>query len=74
MEPEVSTATGWKMKRRPYSVYLAIIQTSAASATVPEAIAARIWLEYANVLTHVASQMRQRPFIMLAKTIFIDHI
>ena len=61
MAPDVSTATGWKMKRRPNSAYLAIFLTSAASATDPAASAARIRFEDANVLTHVASQMRQRP-------------
>ena len=61
MVPDVSTATGWKMKRRPNSAYLAIFLTSAASATDPAARAARIRFEDANVLTHVASQMRQRP-------------
>ena len=68
MAPHVSTATGWKMKRRPNSAYLAIFLTSAASATDPAASAtdpaasaARIRFEDANVFTHVASQMRQRP-------------
>ena len=61
MAPDVSTATGWKMKRRPYSAYLAIFLTSAASATDPAASAASIRFEDANMLTHVASQMRQRP-------------
>ena len=46
------------MKRRPNSAYLAIFLTSAASD--PAASAARIRFEDANVLTHVASQMRQR--------------
>ena len=55
------TTTGWKMKRRPNSAYLAIFLTSAASATDPATSAARIRFEDANVLTHVASQMRQRP-------------
>ena len=41
--------------------YLAIFLTSAASATDPAASAARIRFEDANVLTDVASQMRQRP-------------
>ena len=40
------------------SAYLAIFLTSAVSATDP---AARIRFEDANVLTHVVSQMRQRP-------------
>ena len=40
--------------------YLAIFLTSAASATDQAAIAARIRYEDANVLTHVASQIRQR--------------
>ena len=61
MAPDVSTATGWKMKRRPNSAYFAIFLTSAASATDPAASAARIRFEDANVVTHVASQMRQRP-------------
>ena len=61
MAPDVSAATCWKMKRRPYSAYLAIFLTSAASATGPAVSAARIRFEYANVLTHIASQMRQRP-------------
>ena len=61
MAPNVSTATGWKMKRRPNSAYFAIFLTSAASATDPAASAERIRFEDANVLTHVASQMRQRP-------------
>ena len=39
MAPEVSTAIGWKMKRRPNSAYLAIFLTSAASATDPAASA-----------------------------------
>ena len=43
------------------SAYLAIFLTSAASATDPAASAARIRFDDANVLTHVASQMRQRP-------------
>ena len=37
MASDVSTATGWKMKRRPNSAYLAIFLTSAASATDPTA-------------------------------------
>ena len=57
--PDVPTATGWKIKRRPNSAYLAIFLTSSASD--PAACAARIMFEDANVLTHVASQMRQRP-------------
>ena len=68
MAPDISTATGWKMKRRSNSAYLAIFLTPAASATDPAASAtdpaasaARIRFEDANVLTHVASQMRQRP-------------
>ena len=61
MAPDVSTATGWKMKRRPSSAYFSIFLTSAASATDPAASAARIRFEDASVLTHVASQMRQRP-------------
>ena len=61
MAPDVSTATGWKMKRRPNSAYLAIFLTSAASVTDPAASAARIRFEDAHVLTHVASQMRERP-------------
>ena len=64
MAPDVTTATCWKMKRRPNSAYLAIFLTSAASATDPAAnaaSAARIRFEDANVLIHVASQMRQRP-------------
>ena len=59
MAPDVSIATGWKMKRRPNSAYLVIFLTSAASSTDPAASAARIRFEDANVLTHVASQMRQ---------------
>ena len=68
MAPDVSTATGKKMKRRLNSAYMAIFRTSAASAMDPAASAmdpaasaARIMFEDANVLTHVASQMRQRP-------------
>ena len=75
MEPGVSTATGWKMKRRPKSAYLAIFLTSAASATDVAASATdvaasatdvaasavSIRFEDVNVLTHVASQMGQRP-------------
>ena len=61
MAPDVSTATDWKIRRRPNSAYLAIFLTSAASATDPAASAARIRFEDASVLTHVASQMRQRP-------------
>ena len=61
MALDVSTATGWKMKRRSNSAYLAIFLTSAASPTDPAASAARIRFEDANVLTHVVSQMRQRP-------------
>ena len=61
MAPDVSTETGWKMKRRSNSTYMAIFLTSSASATDPAASAARIRFEDANVLTHVASQMRQRP-------------
>ena len=53
MAPDVSTATGWKMKRRPNSAYLAIFLTSAASD--PAASAARIRFKDANMLTHVAS-------------------
>ena len=60
--PEVTTATDWKMKRRPNSAYLAIFLTSAASATDAAASAARIRFEDANVLTHVASQMKMRDF------------
>ena len=59
MAPDVSTATGWKMKRRPNSAYLAIFLTSAASATDPAASAARIRFEDANVLSQVASQMKK---------------
>ena len=59
MEPDVTTATGRKMKRRLNSAYLVIFQTSAASVMVPAASAARIRLEDANVLTHIASHMRQ---------------
>ena len=62
MTPDVSTASGWKMKSRPNSSYLAIFLTSAASATDPAASAARIRFEDANVLTHVASQMCPPPF------------
>ena len=47
--------------RRPGIAYLAIFLTSAVSATDPAASAARISFEDANVLTHVGSQMRQRP-------------
>ena len=61
MAPEVSTATDWKMKRRPNIAYLAIFLPSAASATVPAANAARVRFEDAKVLTHVAAQMRQQP-------------
>ena len=61
MAPGVSTATGWRMKRRPNSAYLAIFLTSATSATDPAASAARIRFVDANVLTHVASKMPQRP-------------
>ena len=61
MAPDVSTATGWKKKRRPNSAYLAIILTSASSASDPAANAARIRFEDANVLTHIVPQMRQRP-------------
>ena len=45
MAPDVSTATGWKMKRRPNSAYLAIFLTSVASATDPAASATRINLK-----------------------------
>ena len=41
----------------PNIVYLTIFLTSAALATDP---AAGVWFEDAKVLTHVASQMRQR--------------
>ena len=60
MAPDVSTATGWKMKGRTNSAYLAFFLTSAASVMDSEASADRIRLEDANALTHVASQMRQR--------------
>ena len=39
MAPDVSTASGWKMKCLPSSAYLAIFLTSAASATDPAASA-----------------------------------
>ena len=61
MEPDVSIATGWKIRCRPNIAYLAIFLTSAASATDPAASAARVRFEDAKVLTHVASQMRQLP-------------
>ena len=61
MAPDISTATGWKIERRPISAYLAIFQTSAASTKDPAASAARSRLKDVNVLTHVASQIRQRP-------------
>ena len=59
MALDVSTATGWKMKCRPNSAYMATFLTSAASSTDPTASAASFRFEDANVLTHVESLMRQ---------------
>ena len=56
-----SKTTVWKMRRRPDSAYLAIFLTSAESVMDPAASADRIRFEDANVLTPLASQMRQRP-------------
>ena len=57
MAPDVSTATGWKIKRQPNIVNSAIFMTLAVSATDP---AGRVRFKVAKVLTYVASQMRQR--------------
>ena len=57
MASDVSTATGWRMKRRPNIAYFVIFLTSAASTTDPAASAARVRFEDAEVLTHVATQM-----------------
>ena len=53
MAPDVSTATGWKMKRRINSAYLAIFLTSAASATDPAASKTCIITQFlADVIDH----------------------
>ena len=52
MASDVSTATGWKMKRRSNIAYLALFLTSAASAKDP---AAHVIFEDAKVLTNVVS-------------------
>ena len=55
MAPDVSTATGWKMKHGPNSAYLAIFLTSAVSAKDPAVSSARIRFKDVEVLTHIAS-------------------
>ena len=61
LAPDVSTAIGWRMKRLPNIANLAIFLTAAASATHPAASAARVSFKESRMLTHLASQLGQRP-------------
>ena len=61
LAPDVSTAIGWRMKRLPIIANFAIFLTSVASATHPAASAARVSFKKSRMLTHLASQLGQRP-------------